>query len=62
MFIQQYLHISPGSIYRDINAILKINPAPVFLSIILRSISSKNSAYQARADMQISKFSLELFK
>jgi hypothetical protein len=38
----------PGSICRNISGILKINFAPVLLSKILRSISSKNSAYQAR--------------
>jgi hypothetical protein len=44
---QKNYAISPGSICRDESAILKINLAPVFLSKILRSISSKNSAYQA---------------
>jgi hypothetical protein len=38
-----------GSICRDISAILKFNLAPVFPSKILRMISSKNSAYQARS-------------
>jgi hypothetical protein len=38
---------NPGSICRDISAILKFNLAPVFLRKILCSISSKNSAYQA---------------
>jgi hypothetical protein len=37
----------PGSIFRNISAILKFTFAPVFLSKTLRSISSKNSAYQA---------------
>jgi hypothetical protein len=36
-----------GSISKDVSAILKFNPAPVFLRKILISISSKNSAYQA---------------
>ena len=38
----------PGSICRDISVILKFNLALVFLRKILRSISNKNSEYQAR--------------
>ena len=41
----------PGSICRDISAIWKINLVSVFPSKILRWISSKNSAYQARAQV-----------
>jgi hypothetical protein len=41
------LHLNPGSICRGINSIFKFNFAPVFLSKISRSISSKNSAYQS---------------
>jgi hypothetical protein len=43
--------LTSGSICRDISAILEINLAPVFLSKILRSISSKNSSYQARTHL-----------
>jgi hypothetical protein len=49
---------TPGSIYRDISAILKINLAPVFLGRFLRLISSYNSAYQARARYE--EFMLEI--
>jgi hypothetical protein len=46
------LNLGPkGQIYRDLSAILKFNLSPVFLSKILRSISSKNSAYQVRTQM-----------
>jgi hypothetical protein len=48
-----------GSICRDIGTILKFNLAPVFLSKNLRSISSKNSAYQAR---HLAGFSFECLK
>jgi hypothetical protein len=53
---------SPGSICRNISAILKFNLAPVFLSKILRSILSKNSAYQAWSIYLIGSFSGERVK
>jgi hypothetical protein len=40
--------LEAGSICKDVSTILKFNLAPVYLSKILRSISSENSAYQAR--------------
>ncbi len=45
------LHIRLGSICIEICAILKLNLAPVFLSKILRTILSMNSAYLARSNL-----------
>ncbi len=57
------LHIDPGFKCRAKRSIFKINPAPVFRSKILRSISSKNSAYQARTlvlpDLKLDTLQLE---